>query len=312
MGTYLSEEQVAVLLRPIKPGRVSKDRDGMSHLQAYDVRAHLNRVFGFGRWSADLLEITQLYEHPTETKAGKPGFSVAYRATVRLTVCAPDGTTLATYTECATGGNVMPDFKRADSHDFAIKTAESQALKRCATNLGDQFGLSLYAQGATDAVVRQTLVGSGDGSGEVEPEHVTPEDDGAGQMHPVAAVNGVTGEIVQAEVARSSQPGQFVDVTDPANQAFAQQLGDQQERKATRSKGRDETDVRWETLPLDEALEELRAQVREAAAGVGMAADQVPGEFDTRYPDIGWENADADGLAHFVKDLRDEHAAMGA
>ena len=158
MTGYLSQQQVDTLLRGIKPSRVLH-LDGMSHLAAYDVRAHLNRVFGFGRWSADVLDVTQLYEHPTETKNKKPAFAVAYRATVRLSVCSPDGTPLATYTECAVGDSIMPDFKRGDCHDMAIKTAESQALKRCATNLGDQFGLSLYRNGSAEPVVTVTLVG---------------------------------------------------------------------------------------------------------------------------------------------------------
>jgi hypothetical protein len=40
---------------------------------------------------------------------------------------------------------------------MAIKTAESQAFKRCAINLGDQFGLSLYNNGGTGSVVRAVL-----------------------------------------------------------------------------------------------------------------------------------------------------------
>lgn len=163
MSDYLTAEQIGVLLRPIRPGRV-RLLDGMSHLEAYDVRAHLTRVFGFARWSEDLVDLVLLYDEPTETKAGKPAYTVAYRATVRLTINAPDGTHLATYTEAATGGNVMPAFKRADGHDFAIKTAVSQALKRCVTNLGDQFGLSLYRAGSKDPLVLTTLVGGQDGA----------------------------------------------------------------------------------------------------------------------------------------------------
>lgn len=155
MTGYLTDAQLAQLLKPINPKRVSQ-RDGMSHLEAYDVRAHLDRVFGFARWSADVLDVTLLFEQ--ECMVGKapnqrPGWRVGYRATVRLTVCAPDGTELATYTECATGDGTMPDSKRADAHDFAIKTSESQALKRCAINLGDQYGLSLYRKGSTAPLV---------------------------------------------------------------------------------------------------------------------------------------------------------------
>ena len=47
---------------------------------------------------------------------------------------------------------------RGDAHDNAVKTAESQALKRMAINMGTQFGLSLYRDGQIEDVVRLTLV----------------------------------------------------------------------------------------------------------------------------------------------------------
>jgi recombination DNA repair RAD52 pathway protein len=131
----------------------------MAHLMGWDVRRHLNRVFGFARWSADLTSLDLLYEDKTQLRNGKPGWAVAYRATVRLTVCAPDGTVLATYTEAAAGsGMPQPDYMREEAHDMAIKTAETQALKRAAVNLGTMFGLSLYNQGDTRDVTLRTLV----------------------------------------------------------------------------------------------------------------------------------------------------------
>lgn len=158
---YLTPRQIKVLLTDIPAHRVAV-LDGMSHVEAWDIRAHLNRIFGFGRWSGDVLTAELLYEHNTETRAGKAAFKVAYRVVYRLTVNAPDGTLLATYTEAAVGESVMPDFKRGDAHDMALKTAESQALKRCATNLGTQFGLSLYNEGQLRDVVLKTLVGTGE------------------------------------------------------------------------------------------------------------------------------------------------------
>lgn len=156
---YLTEEQIKQMMRGIHPSRVAV-LDGMSHVEAWDIRAHLNRIFGFARWSADLTDLHMIYEQETTTRAGKPAYKVAYRATVRLAVCSPEeGALLASYTEAAAGESLMPDFKRADCHDMAIKTAESQAFKRCAVNLGTQFGLSLYRDGETDDVVRATLVG---------------------------------------------------------------------------------------------------------------------------------------------------------
>jgi hypothetical protein len=40
---------------------------------------------------------------------------------------------------------------------MAIKTAESDALKRAAINLGTQFGLSLYNNGSLRDVIVKTL-----------------------------------------------------------------------------------------------------------------------------------------------------------
>jgi hypothetical protein len=148
----LSAAQVDQLLKPINPGRVKKDGKNFSHIEAHDVRAHLIRIFGFANWSADVTDMTLVFESQgVGDKAGK--WTVAYRATVRLTICADNGAVLATYTEVAVG-DATNQPSRADAHDLAIKTSESQALKRSATNLGDQFGLSLYNDGSTNALVK--------------------------------------------------------------------------------------------------------------------------------------------------------------
>jgi hypothetical protein len=146
----LNDKQTEILLRPIEKSRV-KELDGLSHLEAWDVRAHLIRIFGFGGFSVETERMEMLYDVETTTRAGKPARKVAYRASVRLTI--PD----AAYVEWAVGESIMPDFKHGDAHDMAIKTAESQALKRAATNLGTQFGLSLYDNGSTADVVRWVL-----------------------------------------------------------------------------------------------------------------------------------------------------------
>ncbi len=188
VSDYLTDDQLGQLLRPINTRRVNS-RDGMAYLEAYDVRAHLTRLFGFARWSADVLSCDLLFEDLHEVEKNgqkKPVVSIGYRAMLRLMVRAEDGTELATYTEVACGSaSNFPVSKRTDAHDFAAKTAESQALKRCAINLGDQFGLSLYRKGSTDALVLRTLVhaaesaadGVDDDAPDVEqvPENVDPE-----------------------------------------------------------------------------------------------------------------------------------------
>ena len=78
-------------------------------------------------------------------------WSVGYKVELRLHIKDLD----ATYTEAAVGSAMLP--QRGEAHDMAVKTAESDALKRAAINLGDQFGLSLYKNGQTAPVVLETL-----------------------------------------------------------------------------------------------------------------------------------------------------------
>ena len=150
----LRKNQTDQLLKGINPSRVGKDGKGFAHLEAWDVRAHLIRIFGFANWSAELVDMEPIFETSIE-KDGKTRWTVAYRATMRLTIFT-GGMEDAVYTEAAVGDS-QNNPSRADAHDMAIKTAESQAFKRCAINLGDQFGLSLYNNGGTGSVVRAVL-----------------------------------------------------------------------------------------------------------------------------------------------------------
>ena len=150
----LRKNQTDQLLKGINPSRVGKDGKGFAHLEAWDVRAHLIRIFGFANWSAELVDLEPIFETSIE-KDGKTRWTVAYRATMRLTIFT-GGFENAIYTEAAVGDS-QNNPSRADAHDMAIKTAESQAFKRCAINLGDQFGLSLYNNGGTASVVRAVL-----------------------------------------------------------------------------------------------------------------------------------------------------------
>lgn len=152
MNAKLTPEQIDVLLRPIRPGRVAT-RDGQSNVEAYDIRAHLTRIFGFGNWDEIAVGSRLLYEEPTTTKAGKDAWKVAYSADRCIRVRDNDGNLLCEHHGSAIGEAIMPDFKRGDCHDFALKKAQSQALKRAAINLGDQFGLSLYRKGSLEPLI---------------------------------------------------------------------------------------------------------------------------------------------------------------
>jgi recombination DNA repair RAD52 pathway protein len=146
----LSQSQLAALgAGRISGNRVATRTDSgkkLSYVEAWDVKATLIKIFGFGGFSVELLESQVLaqFEKPQSSNPNKMNAVVVIRATVRLTIHA----TGAVYTEAATGQNAQPDIGKA--FDTALKSAESDALKRAAVFLGTQFGLSLYAKTTND------------------------------------------------------------------------------------------------------------------------------------------------------------------
>lgn len=171
MTSYLSAEQVDTLLKPIHPKRVLS-RSGMAYVEAADIKAELSRIFGFARWSSEVIEQKCLFDTAVKMSNDKPGFNVCWHSIVRLTVHAKDGTELATYTEGHVGDSTHPI--RSEAHGNAVTNSESYALKRCAIALGSQFGLSLYQKGSLTEIVRWTL---NDPRKDQEPTAEAPTDD---------------------------------------------------------------------------------------------------------------------------------------
>ncbi len=151
-------QQTLQLLAPIRETRVLKDGKGHSHVSQQDITAHLIRVFGFGSFDTDIVKIECVYEQERADKndvlTGR--FDVCYRALLRLTIRDDQGREVCHYEDGSTA--TAQNQTRGDAHDLAYKSALSLAKKRAAINLGDQFGLSLYNKGQTDALVRGTLV----------------------------------------------------------------------------------------------------------------------------------------------------------
>ena len=150
--TPITDAQLRMLMSPLNSNRVASLK-GLSYLEAYDVKATLIRMFGFGGFSAELIESEILRAEQVEQARDKSkmNWAVTAKATVRLTI----HQTGAVYTEAAIAGSKQPDF--TESADMAIKSAESDALKRAAIYLGTQFGLSLYNNGSTSEIVRTIL-----------------------------------------------------------------------------------------------------------------------------------------------------------
>lgn len=157
----ITPQQYEQLRAPLNATRVAHREQGgkqLSYLETWDVRAHLIRMFGFGNFDVETLEYTYVGAREYTTQQGKDMVEVIYTARVRLTVRDSEGLHLCTYTEAAGGDASGPVSMLGSHHDNALKSAESDALKRCAVNLGTQFGLSLYQDGSTRDVVKGTLV----------------------------------------------------------------------------------------------------------------------------------------------------------
>lgn len=153
-----SIEQVTQLLRPVHEKRVIKSQ-GHSHLAQQDVRAHLIRMFGFGNFDIEVKSISPIFEEARlDDKTGLPNgkWDICYEALVRLTIRDAQGNEICHYEDVSAA--TAQNQKRGEAHGLARKSAVSYAIKRCATNLGDQFGLSLYNNGQETALVKATKV----------------------------------------------------------------------------------------------------------------------------------------------------------
>lgn len=160
---FVNLTQYETLRKPLRGSRVLTREGKYSYLAAWDVRAHLIRLFGFGSFDAEIVsdQFMGIFDYESSGSNPKPMVEVTWKASVRLVVRDEEGFEIARYTEgavgSATGGRNAAN--RGDLMDNALKTAASDAFKRCCINLGTQFGLSLYDSGNLADVVRVVLVG---------------------------------------------------------------------------------------------------------------------------------------------------------
>lgn len=154
--TPLTSLQLEGLHARIKTARVkTRNQAGktLSYVEAYDIKATLIKIFGYAGFSAECLDaqIIREYQAPPAGERTSPQWQITAKAVVRLTI----HQTGATYTEYAVATNKQSDW--GDAADTALKSAESDALKRAASYLGTQFGLSLYKDGSTDNIINAVL-----------------------------------------------------------------------------------------------------------------------------------------------------------
>jgi hypothetical protein len=153
-GTF-SEQQVEFLLRPLNAARIEKRQQAgmtLSYINQADMRAHAIRLFGFGNFDIETLDTRLMFEDQNEQKR----WNVGYLVTAQVTIRNERGEQVCRYSESAVGQSTQP--QRGEAHDMALKSATSDAMKRCFINIGDQGGLGLYNNGSTAAFVKDTLV----------------------------------------------------------------------------------------------------------------------------------------------------------
>jgi len=151
----LTAGQITRLLTPVRPSRIEQVR-GNSYVPQFEVRAELNRVFGFGNWDSLIHSMTLIYEEPEERDNGKTYWKVCYRCACTLTIRDFNGTPVCEHTEWHAEESA-PQPSRGEAHALALTSVESYALRRAAINLGDTFGLHLYRDGQVAPLIRGTL-----------------------------------------------------------------------------------------------------------------------------------------------------------
>jgi DNA recombination protein Rad52 len=137
-------EQTALLTAPLNKANVASREQGgkrLSYIEAWHAIAEANRIFGFGAWDRQTVELRQLGEpRVTQDKYGKDQIRVGYSARVRITVRAGDAEIIRE--GCGFGSGIDKDVDQA--HESALKEAESDAMKRALMTFGNAFGLALY------------------------------------------------------------------------------------------------------------------------------------------------------------------------
>ncbi len=137
----LAAATLALLTQPLDPRLIARRQAGrgqtVAYLEGHQAINQANRIFGHGRWGAELVGPVGYRELVrVDRRTGETQSVGMYWATVRVRSagCVPRSDV-----GCAFTTDESPE-----AHDTAIKGAVTDAMKRALRQLGDQFGNALY------------------------------------------------------------------------------------------------------------------------------------------------------------------------
>lgn len=132
----LQELQEPLSQQVVKTRSAANGRN-LSYIEGWWAIHEANRIFGFGCWEQEILDIKCVLER--ERKIGRDqrnGWGVSYIASIRVTV---NGVKRE-----GVGAGHGIDVDLGLAHESAVKEAATDAMKRAFMTFGNQFGLALY------------------------------------------------------------------------------------------------------------------------------------------------------------------------
>ena len=135
-----STEQIAALSAPLDRAKVqtrSQAGRSLAYLEGWQAIAEANRIFGFDGWQRETIAVQCVSERErTLGSSNRAGWGVTYTARVRISV----GDVIRE----GSGAGHGIDADLGQSHESALKEAETDAMKRALMTFGNPFGLALY------------------------------------------------------------------------------------------------------------------------------------------------------------------------
>jgi len=140
-------QQVQEELNANLPRSIVKTRDAghgrtLDYLSNFDVKKSLNDILGIGMWAYEIKDLTCVHNGVIKDRFNKDIYSTSYVAKVRAVFQLGSGC-LTEFIDVGFG-NGTDKADPGKPHELASKEAVSDALKRCACNLGMRLGLALY------------------------------------------------------------------------------------------------------------------------------------------------------------------------